>query len=502
MAEPILRLENVSKRFSDFFALKSINLEMEPGEVHALIGENGSGKSSLVNILSGTVSIDSGQVYCHGRPVRLSSAGEAKKLGIAWTRQEPLLFDNFSIMENIYFDNEPLEKSFLPKTIHWPKLIHDCQILFEELNFHLDPKKLIRNIGPAQRQMVEIARAYVSNARILLMDEPTASFTEAESSALFELIGRLKKSGASILYISHRMEEIRQICDKVTVIRDGEIVGTQAVSEMDTFKLISMMSGLELKERYPKLDQRIGKEVLRISSLSSGSTLKDISFSLRKREILGITGLVGSGRTKLAKCIFGVEKIDSGTISMENRPVEIRSPLDAIRKGIAYVPEDRQLEGLFLYLSLFENMSLSSISRHIANKYVIDVNKEKNAANVLVDELSIKTDTIYSHPEELSGGNQQKVVLAKWMMSKSKLFILDEPTHGIDVASKVDVYNVMNELVRKGASIILISSDIGEVIGMCDRIAVIYEGKITAVFPREEATREKILYFATGGKNQ
>ena len=498
MSHPILKLENINKKMSEFFELKDINLELQEGEVHAILGENGSGKSTLMNIISGSIPLDSGSIYLSGSPVSIHSSVDAKKLGITMTHQEPSLFEHFTIAENIFFDSSTFQNIGF-KTVNWSRMFYECDRLFNKLNFHMDSRKQVKNIGNAQKQLVEIAKAYVSNARIILMDEPTSSFTESETTLLFEIIRELKKSGVSIFYISHRLEEIKQLCDRVTVMRDGEIIGTMKVSEMETSKLINMMTGLEIKDRYPKLSLKIGKEVLLVKSLSSGNTLSDINFSLGRREILGITGLAGSGRTKIAKSIFGVTKIDSGEISVGGKKVNIKSPVDAIREGIGYVPEDRQIEGLFMYLKIFENISAASISQ-LSDASIIDSDREKDIANTFVDKLGIKIGNIYNKAENLSGGNQQKIILAKWMTSKSKIFILDEPTRGIDIASKVDVYNLMNELVRKGASVIMISSDIDELLGMCDRIVVLYSGRIVATLSREEATREKIMYYATCGK--
>lgn len=500
MTLPVLKLENINKRLSDYFELKNINLELFEGEVHAIVGENGSGKSSLMNIISGSYSTDSGNIYLNGFPVIFNSSNDAKNLGIMMTHQEPSLFENFSIAENIYFDNNIFSGKFHFKTINRSKINDDCKRLFSKLGINLDSRKLVKQIGAGHKQLIQIAKAYVSNARIILMDEPTSSLTEAETSILFNIIWELKKTGVSVIYISHRIEELKLICDRITVIRDGEIIGTQNVSDIETFKLINMMTGLEIKDRYPKLNLKIGKDVLKVSGLSAGNTLKNINFSLGRREILGITGLVGSGRTKIAKSIFGDVKIDSGEICIDGNKVNIKSPLDAIKEGIGYVSEDRQIEGLFMYLKIFENISATSISR-LSSKFIIDLDKEKDIVNNFVEKLGIKVGTIFNLADDLSGGNQQKVILAKWMMSKSKIFILDEPTRGIDIASKVDVYNVMNELVRKGASIILISSDINEIIGMCDRTMVLYGGKIAATIPRSEATQEKIMLYATGGKN-
>lgn len=496
--QSVLKLENINKKVSEFFALKGISLELHKGEIHALIGENGSGKSSLMNIIGGTYTKDSGNIYIDGNSVNINSPTDAKKLGITMIHQDSSLFEHFTVAENIYIDNKPyLNKSI--KIINWSKMYLDCQRLFEKLGFSLNSKDIVKNLSLAQKQLVEIARAYISNARIIIMDEPTSSLTDSESTLLFNIIKELKKTGVSILYISHRLEEIKQIGDRITVIRDGEIIGTQDIRNMDVDNIIHMMTGMELKERYPKLSVKLGQEVLRVTDLYSDHTLKGISFSLRRREILGVAGLVGSGRTKIAKCIFGLDKIDAGEIYIENAKVDIKSPADAINAGIGYVTEDRSTEGLFMYLNVPENITAPSISK-ITKRFLINRVKEKNIAGTYVNKLGIKIGTIKDKAAYLSGGNQQKVVLAKWIMSRTKIFILDEPTRGIDIPSKVDVYNLMNEMVAKGASIILISSDVDEIIGMCDRVMILYDGQIAAIIPRNKATQEKILFYATGGK--
>lgn len=498
MTISVLKLENINKRLSDYFALKNISLELYEGEVHALIGENGSGKSSLMNIIWGTCTKDSGNIFINGAPVSINSPIDARRLGIAMIHQNSSLFEHFTVAENIYLDNKPYSNKSL-NFIDWRKMFSDCQKLFDKLGFTLNSRTYVRDLNIAQKQLVEICKAYVANARIIIMDEPTSSLTESESTLLFNIIYELKKSGVSILYISHKLEEIKQISDRITVIRDGEIAGTLQIGNMNVDSLIYMMTGMNLSERYPKLKVKIGKEILRVSNLCSDNILNGISFSLRKREILGIIGLVGSGRTKIAKNIFGVEKADSGDIYVENKKVYINSPADAIALGIGCVTEDRSSEGLFMYLDVPENITAPSISK-VTNNLLIDREIEQVIASTYIDRLGIKIGTINNKAAYLSGGNQQKVVLAKWIMSKSRILILDEPTKGIDIASKVDVYNLMNEMVIKNVSIILISSDIDEVIGMCDRIMVLYNGKIAAVLPREEATRKKIMFYATGEK--
>lgn len=503
MSIPVLKLENINKKLSDSFSLTNISMELYKSEVHVLIGENGSGKSSLVNIISGSCIKDCGEIYVDGAPVSINSPIDAKALGIAIIHQNSSLFEHFTVAENIYIDNKPYSNKHL-KVIDWKKMFSDCDQLFDKLGFDrigftLNSKTLVKNLNIAQKQLIEICKAYVSNARIILMDEPTSSLTEAESALLFNIIHKLKKSGVSILYISHKLEEIKQISDKITVIRDGHIIGTVQTENMTPDSIVNMMTGIKLNKRYPKLNVKIGSEILRVSNLNSGNSLKDINFCLKKSEILGIIGLVGSGRTKIAKSIFGLEKASSGEIYMENRKVNISAPSDAISLGIGYVTEDRNSEGLFLNLSIPENITASSISK-VSDKFLIDKEIEQHIADTYIQRLGIKIGTIDDKAAYLSGGNQQKVVLAKWIMSKSKILILDEPTKGIDIASKVDIYNLMNEMVTKNVSIILISSDADEVIGMCDRIMILYDGKIAAVLKQQEATREKIMFYSTGGK--
>lgn len=499
MLVPVLRLSNINKRLSDYFMLKNISMELYQGEVHVVIGENGSGKTSLMNIICGAYLKDSGEIFVNAEQVFINSPKDAKKLGISMIHQDSSLFEHFTVAENIYIDNKPYVNKTL-KVIDYAQMNLNCEKLFAKLGFSLNCKNMVKNLSFAEKQLVEICKAYVSDSRIIIMDEPTSSLTESESSLLFKIIKELKKSGVAIFYISHKFEEIAQIGDRITVIREGEIIGTESINVIDFDSIINMMTGMDLKERYPKLNIKLGKEVLKITNLYSGSVLKNINFSLKKREILGVIGLVGSGKTKIAKTIFGIDKFDSGEIFINNKKASVLSPSNAIASGIGYVTEDRSYEGLFMYLSIPENITAPSIHK-VTNRLMIDKDIEKKIAHSYIDRLGIKIGAINDKAAFLSGGNQQKVVIAKWIMSKSKILILDEPTKGIDIASKVDVYNIINEMVTKDVSIILISSDVNEVIGMCDRIMVLYNGEIAAIIPRDTATRENIMFYATGSKH-
>ncbi|MGE5613029.1 MAG: sugar ABC transporter ATP-binding protein [Bacillota bacterium] len=499
MSQALLRMVNINKKISDYFSLKNINLSLLEGEVHILAGENGSGKTSLMKVLLGAYPKDKGEIIIDGRAVQINSPTDAKKCGIAMIHQESSLFEHFSVAENIYMDSKPLLNKFF-RIIDWSKMHQQCQALFEKLNLDIDSKALVKHLGVATKQMVEIAKAYISNARIIIMDEPTSALTENELSLLFKIIRELKNSGVSIFYISHRLEEIEEIGDRITVIRDGEIVGTQDVKDMDAGDIIHMMAGMELTEKYPKLKVRAGREKLRVTNLYSGDILKGITFSLREREIIGITGLMGSGRTKIAKTLFGIDSYDSGEIAIDRVPVRFNSPIDAIRAGLGYVTEDKYADGLFMCLGIPQNITSTSVVSVFKN-FIVNLSREREIASEYIYKLGIKTGSVTEKAAYLSGGNQQKVVLAKWMLTNAKIFILDEPTKGIDIASKVDVYNLMNEMVRKGASIIFISSDIDEIIGMCDRVLVLYGGRIVADIPRSEATTKKIMFYATGGRD-
>ena len=495
MSNALLKIEGINKKLSEYFSLKNINLDLNKGEVHAIVGENGSGKSSIMNILCGLYIKDSGDIYIDNEPVDINSPLDAKKLGITMIHQESSLFEHISIAENIFLDNNPyLNKRF--KIIDFARMYSDCEKLLNKFSLNINSKTIVKHLSPAQKQIIEIAKAYVSNARIILMDEPTSALGENETLVLFDIIKELKKSGISIFYITHKLEEIDKICDRVSTMKEGKLIGTQPIHNVSISDLFNMMVGFDSNERYPKIKFKLGTEVLRVSNLYSENSLKQINFSLRKREILGITGLIGCGGTKIAESIFGTNKIDSGKIIINGNYKQINSPSDAIKAGIAYVTEDRIIKGIFPQLKVYENISAASTYR-IKHRFMINEKYEKEMARSYMHKLGIKSHNINSEVSHLSGGSQQKVVLAKWIMSKSKIFIFDEPTKGIDIASKVDVYNLMNELLQKGAAIILISSDLHELMGMCDRIAVLSKGRIIDILSKQNFSTEKILELET-----
>lgn len=493
-----LTLKGINKKFSDYFEFKDVNLDLKRGEVHALIGENGSGKSQLMNIIMGINKPDSGEIYLDGKAVNINSPVEAKKLGIYMMHQEPLLFDKFSIAENVFYNAMPYSiKHF--KIINKLEMYKKAQKLLDEFNFNISSETTVKCLGLGQKQFIDILKAYVSDAKVIIMDEPSSALSENEVSTLFHIINKLKSKGTSILYISHRLSEIKEIGDRVTVIRRGKIMGTEEISKVDIKSVIHMMAGMDLSNRYPKLKIRAGRELIRVSNLNSTNLLKKISFCVKRREIIGITGLMGCGGSEIAKTIFGLSKISSGEIFINNRKVNISTPIDAIKNGIGFISENRSEEDIFMELKVSENITSLNINEFTDKSVLINLKKERNITNNYINKLSIKFKSADDKISKLSGGNQQKVILAKLLLSNRRLFLLDEPTRGIDVASKLDVYNLMNNVVLNGASVIFISSDVDELMGMCDKIMVLCDGSIAATLERDEFSEEKIMYYATGG---
>ncbi|HLE63051.1 MAG TPA: sugar ABC transporter ATP-binding protein [Pyrinomonadaceae bacterium] len=491
---PVLEMRHIGKRFPGVVALDDVDFELRRGEVHVLLGENGAGKSTLMKILSGAYPKNAGNIILDSAEVEIRNPKHAQTLGISTIYQEFNLIPHLSVGENIFLGREP---AHLPGVIDQRAMFQAARRALSDLGLALNPRKLVKELRVAEQQMVEVAKALSLDARILIMDEPTAALTEHEIVELFATIRRLKDKGVSIVYISHRLEELFEIGDRVTVLRDGRSVGTYDVREMSKAELIRLMVNRELTELFPKEKAPMGPEVLRVEGLTTQGGLKDITFALHKGEVLGIAGLLGAGRTELARAIFGLDKISSGGIYINGTLRKIGSPRSAINAGIGFLTEDRKSQGLVLPLSVERNLCLSSLDK-FSKWGVMDTRQEKRAAGRYVTELRIKTPSLDQKVIFLSGGNQQKVVLSKWLCSQAEIFIFDEPTRGVDVGAKAEIYQLMNRLTASGVAIIMISSEMLEVLGMSDRILVMRGGQITGEFSADEATQERILQCALG----
>ncbi|WP_010493941.1 sugar ABC transporter ATP-binding protein [Paenibacillus elgii] len=496
MTTYLLEMNDISKSFPGVRVLDKVTFNLTGGEVHALMGENGAGKSTLMKILGGIHRRDGGTVILKGTPCEIASPSMAQSLGIAMIHQELNLIPHLTVMENIFLGREfTYGRSGM---INWGKMRQESVRFLSQLCLSIDPGIIAGELSVGQQQMIEIAKALSMNAEILVLDEPTAALTDREIEALFTVIESLKAKGVGMIYISHRMEEIFRICDRVTVMRDGHTVGTDRVADTNIDKLVKMMVGREIKDRFPKIDVSVGEPKLEVKGLSLPGKLQDISFAVRSGEIVGIAGLMGAGRTELAKALFGVTPARHGEIRVDGRPVAIRKPVDAIRAGIALVTEDRKDEGLLLNLSVKDNISLPNL-KDVSSFGFVSRSKETGISERLISQLLIKTPNSEQKVGSLSGGNQQKVVIGKWLETNPQVFILDEPTRGVDIGAKKEIYDLMNQLISRGVAILMISSELPEVLGMSDRILVMHEGRIAGEFARGEATQEKIMHCATGG---
>jgi ribose transport system ATP-binding protein len=490
---PVLEMRHIRKTFPGVVALDDVDFDLRRGEVHILLGENGAGKSTLMKILSGAYQKSAGQIVFDGHEVEIKNPKHAQTLGISTIYQEFNLIPHLSAGENIFLGREPRRFGMIDQRA----IFQEASRALNGLGLTLDPHKLIKELKVAEQQMIEVAKALSLDARILIMDEPTAALTEHEIKELFATIRSLRDKGVSIVYISHRMEELFEIGDRVTVLRDGRTVGTYDVRDMSKSELIRLMVNRELTELFPKERAELGPEVLRVEGLNTQGGLKDINFSLRKGEVLGIAGLLGAGRTELARAIFGLDRIASGTISINGSAHRIGSPRVAINSGIGFLTEDRKSQGLVLPLSVKENLCLASVDK-FSRWGLMNAQDEQQAADRYVKDLRIKTPSLDQKVVYLSGGNQQKVVLSKWLCCKSEVFIFDEPTRGVDVGAKAEIYQLMNKLTASGVAIIMISSEMLEVLGMSDRILVMRGGRITGEFSADEATQERVLQCALG----
>jgi len=493
MPVTLLETKLITKSFAGVRALNSVSFDLLEGEVHALIGENGAGKSTLIRVITGAIQADSGTLTIRGCPVPHNDPGVARSLGITAIYQQPSLFPHLTVAENIALT---LESGGAWRKVNWKERNRRARELIERIGGSIHPERLVSTLSMPEQQIVEIARAIGADAKILIMDEPTASLTDREVASLFKFITLLRGQGAGIIYISHRLEEISSIAERVTVLRDGETVATRPMENVDKTTLIGMMVGRELSTVFPKRAVPMGGELIELRGVSNrAGGLRDISLSVRSGEILGVAGLVGSGRTQLAETLFGLTPADSGEISVSGTSVRITSPAQAIDLGIGYVPEDRRRHGVVLELPIAANTSLASL-KIVARNGLIDRNKERALAVRYLHQLRIKATSVYSETGSLSGGNQQKVALARWLAIDPKILILDEPTQGVDVGSKAEIHGLMMDLAERGLAIIMISSELPEILGMSDRIAVMHQGTIAGVLSREEATQQKILSLA------
>lgn len=492
----LLQMSGITKRFPGVLALDDVSLFVRKGEVHALLGENGAGKSTLMKILSGAYTMDAGKIVFDGNEIAVHSPRNAQELGISIIYQELNLIPHMTVAENIFL-SALIQKN--PIKIDWKEIYRRAAEILKSLDVDIDVHTRVSQLGIAQQQMIEIAKALNHQAKIIIMDEPTAPLTDRETRKLFQTISKLKSEGVSIIYISHRLEETMEIADRATIMRDGCTITTLNISETDIPEIIRNMVGHELTEQFPSRNCEIGDVLFEVKGLCQPGILNDISFQARRGEVLGVCGLVGAGRTEAMRAIFGIDSKSAGSIRIDGREVEIKKPRDAINAGIGFVTEDRKNEGLMLIRNCKENTSLVALRKFEKG---IHVNLRQEAAECAeyVDKLRIKTPSLAQRVLNLSGGNQQKIVLAKWLMSDAKVLVLDEPTRGIDVKAKVEVYNIINEIASSGKTVVMVSSEMTELIGMCDRIIVMCRGQITGEVDRAEFTQEKLMFLAAGGQ--
>jgi ribose transport system ATP-binding protein len=492
-------MRQITKSFSGVTVLDNVDFEVRPGEVHALIGENGAGKSTLMKIVTGLYEADAGEVFWKGKPVKIKTPHQAHDLGINIVHQELMLVPQLSIGENVFLGRHPVSKG-PGGWVRWSDIHNRAKGLLEGLGHPLDTKRPVAELSIAEQQLVEIARALAFSAELIIMDEPTSPLSEHETSRLFQTIAQLKSRGVSVVYISHRLKEIHQIADRVTVLRDGRHIATTPISETTTNQLVRYMVGREIEEQFSKNKAPgKGEEALRVEELTAAGKFSRISFTVHRGEIVGLAGLVGAGRTELVETLFGAGEIESGKVYLDGQPVTVKTPIDAVRHRLALVPDDRKAKGLVLGGSVRFNIAMAAPGKFARYRLFLDRAREKQVATDLVRELHLKTTNVDQHVMHLSGGGQQKVVLAKWLSADSKVFILDEPTRGIDVGSKAEIYDLIRRLADRGVAILLVSSELEEVLHLSDRILVMHRGRISGELSREEATDERIMQLATGG---
>ena len=491
--EPTIELVGIAKQFGAVQALRGVDLNLYPGEVHALVGENGAGKSTLVKILAGIYRPDAGSIKIDGQVVELHNPAQARNAGIAVIHQEPTLFPDLNVAENVYMGRHPRDRF---GRVDWKHMYQEAERLFASLDVKLNVYTPVQGLSVADQQLVEIAKALSLQSRVLIMDEPTAALSAHEVQELFTIAKQLRERGVAILFVSHRLEEIFELAERVTVFRDGSRVATAPISELTTEQIIHQMVGRELETLYPKTDVEPGEVILDVRHLTRSGVFEDVSFQVRQGEILGFAGLVGAGRTEVARVIFGIDRADAGEIRIGGKPVQIHSPEAAMHYRISYVPEDRRQHGLIMDFSIAKNMTLPVLLRQTSQLGLVNRRREREVAQDYSAQLQVRSAGIDQLVKALSGGNQQKVVLAKWLITNPSVLILDEPTRGIDVGSKAEVHRIISELTRKGLAIILISSELPEV--LADRVLVMHEGRVAAEFTHADVDQEKVMFAATG----
>jgi rhamnose transport system ATP-binding protein len=492
-ATPVLELRDVSKSFGPVVALRSGSLRVEAGSIHALIGENGAGKSTLVKVVAGVHRRDGGTFELGGESVDFSSTADSKDAGVAVIYQEPTLFPDLSVTENIFMGRQPLTRG---RRIDRQAMYDEAEGLFSRLGVHIDPRRPAEGLSIADQQIIEIAKAISLDARLLVMDEPTAALSGVEVERLFAVARSLRDEGRALVFISHRFDEVFELADTVTVMRDGEYVDTVRIEDTDVEQLVSLMVGREVGNLFPKVAAEIGETVLEVRGLTLAGVFHDIDLEVRSGEIVGLAGLVGAGRSEVARAVFGVDAYDSGTVTISGRKVSRHDPRAAIRAGMAFIPEDRRKQGLVIDASVTRNVA-GVIRRGIAKAGLVTASMENRAAAPWASRLEVKTSALDMNAATMSGGNQQKVVIAKWLATDPRLLIIDEPTRGIDVGTKAEVHRLLSELAGQGLGILMISSELPEVLGMADRVLVLCEGRITAELDRADATPEAVMHAAT-----
>ena len=490
-----IEMKGINKSFGANQVLKNAGFELKDGEVHALMGENGAGKSTLMKILTGVYTRDAGTVLVDGQEVVYKNPQEAEKAGIVFIYQELNVLFDLTVEENLFMGKE-ITKRF--GICDKKAMIAKAQEMMDKMGVNIPVTATMSELSVGQQQMVEICKALMVDAKVLIMDEPTAALTQSETKVLFEVIKSLQKKGVSIVYISHRMEEIFELCDRITVLRDGTYIDTKFIKDINMDDIVQMMIGRTIGERFPKRDVKIGNEVLRVEGLTSGKLFKDISFNVKAGEVVGFSGLMGAGRTEIMKALFGDLPVESGKVFVDGKEVVIKNPRHAIAAGIGFITEDRKTEGLLLEKGIGENIEIANLKK-VSNKSVLSKEKRQKVVNKGIEEFKIKCTGPEHECSNLSGGNQQKVVLSKWIATEPKILILDEPTRGVDIGAKKEIYNVINDMAKKGVAVIMVSSELPEILGMSDRIVVVHEGRITGVIETSEADQAKVMTLATGG---